>query len=295
MPIRIEAYVLLAKPGAPDFDEVVSELEWRYPQVGKVRLQRGSETEYQATLVVEGAPVEIHYVGAPYPLEQLHPPTRTIGYDVDEVMRLTANLSGYVVVSVSSEQEGLDWTLAYAALVTLVASTVASQSKAAAIFWPDSWSCLPPAKFDEAASSVLCGKPPLTLWIALATANPARVGGAEMSGIATLGLRKFAGRELELAPMPAVSSEATGCIREAAGRLLSGEWSPEDFETLKLKSLSEPLTVRIAEEGFLRLGMPAVVLVSPDAAVDAETLTRKGSVPKPEGRSGLIGRLFGRG
>ncbi|MCL5778869.1 hypothetical protein M1105_18000 [Limibaculum sp. FT325] len=296
MSIRIDAYVLLRRSWRPDFDAVAAEFEWRYPQIGRPRLRRSQGSETQATMVVEGAPVEISVVGAPYPPEQLHPPLRTLGHDAEAVERLTAGHAAYVVISTFCEAEGLELACAHAALVTLVASVVAAKAEAMAVMWPDSWACMDPEAFEEAAASVLRGQPPLNLWLAFAHSNPAAVGGAEMTGIASLGLRTFLGRELELAPMPSISGEAIGCMREAARRLLSGEWLPHDFGEIALRSFATPLGVRLAEEGFLRRGVPAIVLVAPDAAVELRTLQRKTAQPAAAaGNGGLFKRIFKRG
>lgn len=293
MTIRIDAYVLLKRPWKPDFDAIASEFEWRYPQLGKARVRRGKGGDGQGTITVDGAAVEISHVGAPYPAEQMHPPIRTLGHDVEEVARLTMGQSAYVVVTASCEAAGMEWCRAYAALVTLVADVVAAKADALAVMWPDSWACLSPAAFEEAAGAVLRGQVPVNLWVAFAQSNPPVLGGAEMTGIVTLGLRHFMGRELELAPMPSLAGEAIGCMREAVGRLTAGTWMPEDHGTLRLDCYPAPLAVRLCPEGFLRRGVPAAVLIAPEAAVDPQTLARKGTKPQGEG-AGLIGRLFRR-
>lgn len=294
MAIRIDAYVLLSRAWKPDYEAIASEIEWRYPQIGKARVKRGSAGPSQATLVVDGAPVEMSYVSAPYPADQLHPPMRTIGHDPDAVDRLTLGQSSYVMISAVSPASGLDWARALAALATLVASAVAGRTESIAILWPDSWACLAPAAFEDAAGAILRGEAPLSVWCAFAHSNPARVGGADMTGVASLGLRTYVGRELELAPTVATPREAERGIEEAARRLISGKWAPEDNEALSLDSFKQPLSVRIADDGFLRTGVPAVVLVAPDAAIDAVTLTRKRGVGKVAG-AGLFGQLFRRG
>ncbi|MBK0398073.1 hypothetical protein H0I76_02635 [Limibaculum sp. M0105] len=296
MSIRVEAYVLMKRAWRADFEGVASDFEWRYPQIGKPRLMRNRGNDHQAAIVVEGAQVEISAVSAPYPQEQLHPPMRTLGHDAAEVDRLTEGQAAYAVVSTSFDGDGLDINLAHAALVTLMTGVVAHRANALAVIWPDSWVCQTPKAFEDAAASVLRGQAPVNLWCAFAQSNPPQLGGAEMTGIVSFGLRKFIGRELELAPTPAVPGEAIACMREAARRLLAGEWEPADYGEIALKSFASPLGVRLADQGFLRPGMPAVVLVAPEAAVDLRTLARKTGkdAPAAEG-AGLLKRIFGRG
>lgn len=296
MSIRIDAYVLLKRPWRANFDAIAAEFEWRYPQIGGPRVMHDRGSDHQATIVVEGAPVEISSVSAPYPPEQLHPPMRTLGHEPLEVDRLTDGQAAYVVVSATSEGSGLEMCLAHAALVTLMASVIADKAGGIAVIWPDSWVCLSPEAFGEAAASVLRGQAPVSLWCAFAHCNPAHVGAAEMTGIASFGLRKFIGRELELAPMPSVSGQAIGCMREAARQLLAGEWLPANFGEIVLTSFDAPLAVRLADEGFLRPGLPAVVLIAPEAAVDLRTLERKPGTRMPAAAGGgIMKRLFGRG
>ena len=295
MTIRIDAYVLLKKSWTPDFTAVAAELEWRYPQIGKVRKRRGSgDEEKSATIMVEGAPVEVNMITAPYPPEHLLPPMKMIGFDLQKTAELTQGQSSYLLISVTSPSADLEWVRAHAALVTLVTVAVAAKAGASAVFWADSWSCMDSQVFEAQSADVLRGAPPVELWCSFAHANPSRVGGAGMNGIASLGLRAFGGRELELAPVADLPGAAVDDMRDRCRRLIAGEWVPEDQEKIRLDAFDDPLTVRLSD-GFMRPGVPAVVLVAVNASVDAETMARKGSAVSPQGKGGLLGRIFKRG
>ena len=291
MSIRLEAFVLLKKAWKPDLGAIMAELDWRYPQAGRTRVRRdGATNEAAGTIYVDGAPVEIALVNAPYPAEQLNPPMRLI--DREGAIAASGH-SAYILVSVTSPSDELDWIKVHAALLTLVTTVVAVKSGAVCVFWSESWACITPEQLEEAAGAVMRGEPPVEFWVSFAQARPARVAGEAMSGIASFGLRPFVGRELEIAPIPAMPTGAVGCLRAAARRLLTVEWEPWDRQAVKLNSFAEPLTVRFIDAGFMRRGVPAMVLIAPDASVDAETLGRKPGAAEGR-RAGVLGRLFRR-
>lgn len=291
MPIRFETYILLKKNWKPDFTALGEEIEWRYPDLGKARSKRSAGAgEGQGSIVLDGAEVKLWLVTDQFPKEQLISPARIIGQQDPEP--LTAGHSCYMLASVEAQAEGLDWARAYAAVLTLVASVVADKASALSIFWKDSWRTLTVAEFKEAAGAVACGRSPIDTWVSYAAMNPSKIGGPDMVGFETFGLRPFIGREIELAPCAVEVPEANAAVHAAVEAVLGRAHVFEDGDRFDFPS-GRRSTVRLSD-GFARMGIPAIVLVPDNAAVSADTLMHKPMARGAVGGNGFVSRLLRR-
>lgn len=298
MATRIEAYVLLNGSWKPDAAEFAAVLEARYPGIGRVEATGAEEGSGRPHVFsVDGAAVQMSIVNAPYPPEQLTPPLRLVEH-VDPEVPARMQVAYAILSAEWTPLEGEDAARAnaeiagaYNALLTLLAATVASEAPSVATFWAESWRIKTEEEMAEAASALMRGRPPYDLWYSLAELKGARVGGAEMRGMMSFGLKVFCDREVELAPAPVTPVTAHALSRIVAERLLTGELV-EDREPLAHEALEEPAVIRLADR-FMRPRQQVVLLVLPGATINSETLEPKRQVGAARG--GLVSRLFGSG
>ncbi|MEM8761040.1 MAG: hypothetical protein AAGE83_12085 [Pseudomonadota bacterium] len=297
MTTRIEAFVLLNGGWKPDAMDFAAALGARYPGIGRVRgkqAEEGSGTPH--VISVDGAALQMFVVNAPYPTEQLLPPLRLIEHvDPEPVARAQV---AYVMLSAewpdlgedASPAERAEIAGAYSALLTLVTAMTMREAPALAAFWTESWRFWSAEQVEAAAEGVMRGEPPFSLWYSLAEIKGARAGGGDMLGAMTFGLKPFCGREVEVAPAPVGSQIVQALAKGVAERMLSGALV-EDHEALMQPGLMEPAVIRLADR-FMRPRQPVVLVVPPDAGIDAQTLESKKAAGAARG-GGLVSRFFG--
>ncbi|MEO0822296.1 MAG: hypothetical protein AAF074_17935, partial [Pseudomonadota bacterium] len=196
----------------------------------------------------------------------------------------------YVILASEYPEGNPELGEAFSALLTLICSVVCEQAPALAAFWKESWRLRTPAEMSEAAAAVMQGRAPRDLWISFAEVRAAKVGGMEMRGMMSFGLRNFCDREVEVAPAPVDPETALEVSRLVAARLMDGD-TLEDRQEIALTGFGEPAILRLTDR-FMRPRQPVALLVLPGATVDPETLeTRRSSTASKPGGS-IVSRIF---
>ncbi|MEL6266368.1 MAG: hypothetical protein AAFR52_12095, partial [Pseudomonadota bacterium] len=229
---RQECFVLLRTGWRPGMAEFSGMIRARYPELGRVAGTDGPpDSGMPSTVLIDGITISMSIVNAPYPPEALLSPTRLIDHVDPEP--LVANQAAYVLLAVEGPDidpqafgkaaaEASEIAQAYAALLTLAASVVAAEAPAMAAFWADSWRLVPPERLVEAGEGIMDGRLPWELWTSFAEVKGARAGGGDNRALISFGLRKFAGREVEVAPSPIPLVEAEKLAQAMVGRLIAG-------------------------------------------------------------------------
>lgn len=293
---RQECFVLLRTGWRPPLAEFAAAMQKRYPELGRIAATDAPpDSGMPGTVLVDGVSVMMTIVNAPYPQEQLFSPVKLLNH-VDPESLLASQLA-YVLLAVEGPDVDMtrigkaaadqaDTAAAYAALLTLVASVVAAEAPATACFWAESWRLMPPDVMVDAGERVMEGELPLDVWISYAEVKGTRAGGGDNRAMLSFGLRKFCGREVEVAGAPMSLAAMEKLASKLADRMRSGE-APIDHDGYDASGGNRGI-LRLAER-FLRPRQPVVVAVPPDSNIDAETLEPKGTK-----RGGIAGRLFGR-
>ncbi|MEM6972368.1 MAG: hypothetical protein AAF577_06140 [Pseudomonadota bacterium] len=300
---RHECFVLLRTGWRPPMAEIAAAMQQRYPELGRVAgTDAPAESGMPGTLLLDGVTVSVTIVNAPYPLEQMFAPVRLLNH-VDPESLVAAQLA-YVMLGVEGPDvdqgmigkgaaEQAEVAAAYAALLTLIAGTICAQAPALGAFWSESWRLMPPDTMTDAAERVMEGELPLDVWISYAEVKGNRAGGPDNRAMLSFGLRRFCGREVEVAGAPMSLAAMEKLARAHADRLRAGN-VPMDNDGYDAPGGSGSGggggrgILRMVDR-FMRPRQPALVIVPPDSSVDPETLEMKGAK-----KSGIAGRLFGR-
>ncbi|MEM1345850.1 MAG: hypothetical protein AAGI34_14900 [Pseudomonadota bacterium] len=162
---------------------------------------------------------------------------------------------------------------------TALAGILARMAKAEVVYYPASGALLSSEDALRATQAVLRGVSPIEAWATIYVLGPG--GQPDGSGVPhggyTDGLEALLGREIELAPTPLSHIQAHDRLYGAIWKALDGEEAFE--EGRELRAGDDTLVARIrAVEAWLRPGVPALVLVGPEAVVDMHHLELKPGV-----------------
>ncbi|MEM9783341.1 MAG: hypothetical protein AAF899_12815 [Pseudomonadota bacterium] len=293
---RQECFVLLRMGWRPPLAEFAATMQKRFPELGRIAgTDAPPDSGMPGTLLVDGVSISMTIVNAPYPQEQLFAPVRLLNHIDPE--SLLANQLAYVLLAVEgpdidvsrigkAAEAQADTAAAFAALLTLTASAIAGEAPAIACFWADSWRLVQPEMMVEAGERVMEGDLPHDIWVSFAEVKGPRAGGGENRAMMSFGLRKFCGREVEVAGAPMSLAAMERVALQLCDRMRAGD-GPIDYDGFDMGGGGR-CVLRLAER-FMRPRQPAVVAVPPDSAVDAETLELKNAK-----RGGIAGRLFGK-
>ncbi|MEL6198454.1 MAG: hypothetical protein AAFT19_11445, partial [Pseudomonadota bacterium] len=253
---RIECFVLLRLGWRSPVEDLCGKISERFPMLESVTgVAAEPDSGMPDKITIDGATVSLSVVNAPYPPESLLAPVRLIEH-VDPEGLASAQLA-YVMLSAEAPEGSAELAEAYSALVTMVASVVASDAPSVACFWSESWRLISPADMINAAERIVDGDFPRDLWISFAEVKGARAGGPGNRGILSFGLRVFTGREVEVAPAPLPLSTVEALARGMAYRLID-EQTPIDFDALQHPGVDGPVVLRVADT-FLRPRQPVLV------------------------------------
>ncbi|MGF1500305.1 MAG: hypothetical protein ACFBSD_00675 [Paracoccaceae bacterium] len=278
MTTEYAAIVLLERPWQADPAELSRVLTERFPALGVIRPAGDADRTDDALhpmIEIDGAPVLIEQTATRLDFDETLRPFRLYRDWDHEAALFTHRVQ--LRVSAGGDGHGLLWAKAYATAVTLVAGALAKLLPARAVFYPASDIFLSPDAALMAGRTALKGVSPIEAWAGIIPFTPENAPD-RYRGAMTVGLRGFLGRELELAPVPVPPRHVLDRIRGAVWQALDGETPLADRGTIRGPAIdgveSEGLLLRGASE-WLRPGVPAWVLIAPDAAIDANTLHLK--------------------
>jgi len=164
-----------------------------------------------------------------------------------------------------------------ARIVTVMAGVLARMTKGQGVYYPASGAVLPETEALRAAHSLHAGVSPIEAWASLYPLGPATDAPDAVHGCCTQGLVAILGREIEVAPVPITRRKALDRGYGMVWRALDGEDPLADGQDLRDGEDTLIGRLRAAPE-WLRPGIPAWVLVGPEAVIDPKRLKLKRGV-----------------
>lgn len=272
MAYGFEVQILLEDAIRPDLRDLAADLAERFPMLGIPVAATATR------LVIDGAPVEIHLEPGRCPYDPARQTLRPLR-NWDPAEALIAHRA-HISVRCAGNEGGLHWMRAYATVATIAAGALLWHTQGLALYFPSSGAFLPMVGARAAVNTAIRGVSPLEAWVSFYAIAPANLEGDGYRGAATGGLLPFLGQEIELAPLPMDAQAAIDRLRGVVWMALDGD-EPLTPGTELTGPLGERgMAVRQAAE-WLRPGVPALVLVGLDSAIDADTLDLKAAAGRP--------------
>jgi len=266
---QFTASILLESARALDVDRLAEAVMARFPAIGAVDGVPGQKGAQSGVLAMDGTSVVVQAVARRVTPDTLTPPR--------EVLRMWDPLGAvnghraHVTISCGGRLPGLEGAARYAAAVHLAAAGVTDIATASAVLWQNSWALSTPDGFRASGEPILQRRFPLAIWVSFAPFTPAGFTPDAATGMATLGLKDFLGRELELAPRPGDAMGAHKIVATVARQVLETGLTLRDGDLLEDGETGLRLTVRKRDCWFKR-DLSAFVLVADDTVVDRQTL-----------------------
>ncbi len=265
---RFTAVILLERSWSFDFAELAEILAERFDVLGEIRAEV-PEGSGPPILTIDGAPLPIEIEHSRWEGE-LEPDGLGTWRSWDLGPAL-ADHRAHILVSCATPGSGFTWAKAVATVVTLIAGALARLGPALAVVYPSAGTVLPVDDAYRAGRMATAGVSPIEAWVGFMPVRPEN-GPEGCHGALSRGLRIFIGREVEVAPAPMEPRRAIDRAHGAAWQALDGDDPLAEGATIGGPLASVGLRIRAAPD-WLRPGVPAFVLLSPDAVVDPETLT----------------------
>lgn len=238
--------------------------------VSQTQVQTG---DFAFRIGIDGAHVSAVFVDNRY-----HPPRWPDGFEQCQTMDVEPVLTlhrAHVRVSRASRQAGLSALKANAALVSIVAAGIGMQLSARGVLFEDSGTLHDAVSARRAGLTAIRGVSPIEAWVGVCPISIDGRGGPPLQGAVTRGLRGLIGREIEIAPAPGTQAEAVRRLEGMAWRVLDGELTLREGDEVSPSADGEARLNVHDTDAWLRPGVPAHVLVAPDAAVEIGTLVPK--------------------
>jgi hypothetical protein len=269
---RFTTLVLLSQPALPEPEPLEQVLTARFDRCGPAEVPRDMVEDDLMVVDLGGELMALERIDAPMPHAPLDAPVQPERpFDASEAV--SAHAACLRVVGLEEPADSAA-ALRQARAVTVTAGVLARMLKGLAAFYPTSGALLPEGEALRAAHTVQAGVSPIEAWVTFYPLGPEEDGETVPHGACTLGLEPLIGREIEVAPLPMTRRKALDRAYGATWRALDGEDPLEDGLELRDADDKVYATVRAARH-WLREGVPAWVLVGPDAVVEPRKLRLK--------------------
>lgn len=271
---QFTATILLNFDWELDVEAIAATTRMRFPTIGDIDAFPADGSEAGA-VTIDGARVTLTRLPGRVPTDRLNPPLKPVrSWDCDSAVRRHV---AAIEVTCGGELSGLEGAEAYAAAVHFVVAAACQVAPACAVLWREGCAITEPGVFADCAEDILHGRMPLAAWVSFAAVVPKGHAPEAATGMVTYGLRRFIGRELELAPRPGSTRDAYRCVSRIARMALDRGLKLEDGQHIADPEGAFAVTVR--ERTFwLRRNLSAYVLVAGDSVLDVETLRPRNAV-----------------
>ena len=274
---RFSALVLQDTPLIPDPEQFANVLSTRFLEGESVAAPEDLAEDGLFVLEIAGRLIAVERLEGPMPHVPLGSPVQPERpFPAREVIEGHA---AHLRVADLEEPEDAAGARESARLVTVVAGVLGRMTKARGAFYPQSGAVLPENEALRAAHTLHSGVSPIEAWATFYPLGPNDDGAGTVHGCCTRGLLALIGREIEVAPVPITRRKALDRAYGAVWRALDGEDPLEDDQELRDSEDTVIARVRAARQ-WLREGVPAWVLVGPEAVIDEKRLRlRRGVDP----------------
>lgn len=266
---QFTATILLEHPWMLDVDALAEAVAKRFPALGAVDGIQGQRGAHGGVLAMDGASVVIEAVAHRAPPDLIRPP-QDILRDWDPKAAIDGHRA-HIHISCGGRLQGLDGAMSYAAAVMFATSGALDIVPARAVLWCPSWAITTPEAFCDATEALFEGRMPVSTWVSFVPYVPPGYAPEAATGMATVGLNRLLGRELDLAPRPGSTEGAHEIVTGITRRVLEEDMLPRGGTDIVASPSGLNLTVR-KRDCWLKRDQSAFVLMAQDSVIDRETL-----------------------
>lgn len=275
---RFIAMLALMQPSVVRLEELVAALKSRAPDLADAivgRPYRGDKVSASEAYIVSvsGNHFAIAFVDRPAP-----PGTFEVALDYSignwpEGGNFVLEHQAHVMLSNLVLAKGFDEAVDIAGSVTLIAGVLNALTASAGVYWANGEVLLPPAGFEAATGMLIAGDPPVNAWINM---RDHADGNGAVTGVSTLGLDSFCGREIETPTAEDDLAKARERVLAVTTDVLRNGPGLADNSELKIGD-DVAVTVNLDDHGTYDAGQPVIRLMPVEPETDQ---------PRPERKSG---------
>jgi hypothetical protein len=266
---RFIAILALAQPSVVELDELVAGLQGLAPELaGDIvgRPYRGDKVSASEAYIVSigGNHFAVAFVDHPAPVGTFDAALHYSIASWPDGGSAVLDHQAHVMISNLVLANGFDEAVDVAGSVTLIAGALNARTASACVYWANGEVLLPQADFGAATGMLIAGDPPVNAWINIRDHEDAT---AALTGVSTLGLDSFCGREIETPTSADDLANARERVLAVTADILRNGPGLADNSELKIGD-DAAVTVNLDDHGTYEAGQPVIRLTPVEPETD---------------------------